>query len=119
MIELLVAVVEAFLCYLLLGYFIENCVKVTPYAEKVLGIIGVYFDVPHQLLILYSTFIKHLRGRGGGGWEYSGATRQLFVDFSKAKYSGRREIYIIFPLRLNPHETTAVNTLCRYVRIDI
>ena len=55
----------------------------------------------------------------GGGWEYSGATRQLFVDFNKAKYSGRREIYIIFPLRFNPRETTAVNTWCRYVWIDI
>jgi hypothetical protein len=52
-------------------------------------------------------------------WEYSGATRRLVGDFNKAKYSGRREIYIIFPLRLNPHETAAVNTLCRYVRIDI
>jgi hypothetical protein len=116
MIELIVAVVEAYLCYLLLGYFIEYCVKVTPYAEKVLGIISVYFDVPHQLLILYSAFIKHLRE---GGWEYSGATRQLFVDFNKAKYLGSREIYIIFPLRFNPHETTAVNTWCRYVWVDI
>ena len=45
-------------------------------------------------------------------WEYSGATRRLVGDFNKAKYSGMREIYTI-PLRLSPHETAAVNTLCR------
>ena len=84
--------------------------KVTPYAENVLGTISVYFDVPNQLLILYSAFIKYLKKKK---WKYSGATRRLVGDFNKAKYSDRREIYIIFPLRLNLHETTAVNTLCR------
>lgn len=93
-----------------IAYFIEYCVKVTLYADKVLGVISVYFDVPLQLLILYSTFIKHLRG-GNGNTVVQHVS--YFVYFNKAKYSGRREIYIIFPLRLNPNETTAVNTLCR------
>ena len=67
--------------------------KVTPYSEKVLGIISVYFDVPHHLLILYSAFVKHL-GRGGG-WDYSGATRRVVGNFNKAKYSGRTVIYTV------------------------
>jgi hypothetical protein len=45
--------------------FVEYCVKVTPYAEKLLGIVSVYFDVTYQLLILYSGFVKHLRKKMG------------------------------------------------------
>jgi hypothetical protein len=38
--------------------------RLTPHAEKLLGIIGVDFDVTGQLPIIYSAFLKYLRKNG-------------------------------------------------------
>jgi hypothetical protein len=60
--------------------------------RKLLGIIGVGFDLTGQLLIAYSAFIKYLRKK----WDYNETVKQLFIDFKKAHDSVRREVlYII------------------------
>jgi len=33
--------------------------SLTPYAEEIVGIISVDFEVPGQLLIIYSAFVKY------------------------------------------------------------
>jgi hypothetical protein len=38
--------------------------RLTPYAEEIIGIISVDFDVTGQLLIIYSAFVKYLRKNG-------------------------------------------------------
>jgi hypothetical protein len=38
--------------------------RLTPYAEEMLGIIRVDFDVTGQLLIIYSAFVKYLSKMG-------------------------------------------------------
>jgi len=38
--------------------------RLTPYAEKIIGIISVNIDITGQLLIIYSVFIKYLRENG-------------------------------------------------------
>jgi hypothetical protein len=53
---------------------------------KLLGIISVNFDVTHELLIIHSVFVKHLRKK----LEYRDAVRLLFVDFKKAYASVTR-----------------------------
>ena len=46
--------------------------------RKLLGTIKVDFDILHQLLIIYSAFVKETK------WEYNEAAHQLFIDFKKA-----------------------------------
>jgi hypothetical protein len=35
--------------------------RLTPYAEEIIGVIGVDFDATGQLLTTYSAFVKYLR----------------------------------------------------------
>jgi len=62
--------------------------RLTPYAEKSLGIISVDFNATGQLLIIYSAFVTPLKKK----WEYSEAVHQLFIDFRKAYASFRWEV---------------------------
>jgi hypothetical protein len=55
---------------------------------KLLGIIGVGFDVPDQLLIRFPAFVRYWRKK----WEYNETVHQLFIDFKKAYDSVRREV---------------------------
>jgi hypothetical protein len=55
---------------------------------KLLGIIGVGFDVMDQLLIRFSAFTRYWRKK----WEYNETVHQLFVDFKKAYASVRRGV---------------------------
>jgi hypothetical protein len=55
---------------------------------KLLGIIGVGFNVTDRLLIRYFAFVKYWRKM-----EYSETVHQLFIDFKKAYDSVRREIF--------------------------
>jgi hypothetical protein len=97
MIEPIVAVVEAYLYQLYSVFYRVLCDGNTICRES----IGDYQCVFRRTTSTADPIfrIRQTLGEGRGGWEYSGATRRLVGDFSKAKYSGRREIYIIFPLR--------------------
>jgi len=53
---------------------------------KVLGIMGVDFDVTEQQLIRYFVFVKYWRENGN-----IGTAHQLFIDFEKAHDSVRTE----------------------------
>jgi len=67
--------------------------------RKLLGIIGVDFDVTGQLLIKYSAFIKHLRRK----WEYNEAVNQLFIDLKNTCVSAGMEVlYNISPSLVSP-----------------
>jgi hypothetical protein len=55
---------------------------------KLLGIISVGFDIPYQLLIRFSAFVRYWRKK----WEYNETVHQLFIDFKKAYDSVRREV---------------------------
>ena len=46
--------------------------------RQFLGIMSVDFDVRCQLLIIYSAFVKHVKGI------YNEAVHQVFSDFKKA-----------------------------------
>jgi len=50
--------------------------RVTPYAEKILGIISVDFDVTGELLTIYSMSIKYLEKKK---WVYNEVMHQLFI----------------------------------------
>jgi hypothetical protein len=56
--------------------------------RKLLGIISVEFDATGQLLIIYYAFIKHSNKK----WVYNEAVHLLFIDFTKAYDSVRREV---------------------------
>jgi hypothetical protein len=38
--------------------------RLTPYAEEIIGVISVDFDVTGQILFIYSAFVKYLRKNG-------------------------------------------------------
>jgi hypothetical protein len=53
-----------------------SSLKLTPYIDKITGIINVDFNILGQLLIRYSIFVRYWRKR-----EYNGTVYQLFMDF--------------------------------------
>jgi hypothetical protein len=55
---------------------------------KLLGIIGVCFDVTDQLPISFSIFLRYCRKT----WEHDEIINQVFIDFKKAYDSVRREV---------------------------
>ena len=61
--------------------------RLTPYTEKLLGIISVDFDITHQLLNIYSAFIKFFRNNGNTMGQYSSH------DCEKADVSGTKDLY--------------------------
>jgi hypothetical protein len=55
---------------------------------QLLGIISVDFSVTDQLQIRSFAFVGYCRKK----WEYNETVHQLFIDFSKAHDSVRREV---------------------------
>jgi len=70
---------------------------------KLLGIISMDFDATGQIVIIYPAFIKYLRKKQ----EYNEAVHQLFIDFTKAYDSVRREV--LYNILIDHHETGKVN----------
>jgi hypothetical protein len=60
--------------------------RLTPYVEKILGIVSVNFNATIQLLILYCAFVKHLRKNGNKMMHH------LIIDFKKSYDSVTREV---------------------------
>jgi len=58
--------------------------RLTPYAEKLLGIMSVNFNSTSQLLILYCAFVKESRRNENN--------MKLCTDFKKSYNSVRREV---------------------------
>jgi hypothetical protein len=55
---------------------------------KLLGTMRVDSDVTDLLLITFSAFVRYWKK----GWEFNETVHQLFIDFKKAYYSGRRQV---------------------------
>jgi hypothetical protein len=76
--------------------------RLSPYADEIVGVISVGFNITHQLLIRYSCICQILEQK----WEYNVTVHQLFIDFKIACDSVRRkEQHYIFtesggPLKL-------------------
>jgi hypothetical protein len=58
--------------------------RLTPYADKLLGIINVDLDVTDQKLTRHTYSIRQILEKM---WDYNGAVHQLFINFEKAYVS--------------------------------
>jgi len=73
--------------------------KLTPYAEKLLGIITVDFDATDQLLTICSVVVKYMRKK----LKYNRPVHQHFIDFKKACDSVRREVFYKILIEFSIH----------------
>jgi hypothetical protein len=85
--------------------------KLTVYAEEILGIVSVDLNVTGQLMIICSAFVKYIRKK----WENNEKVHQLFIDFKNGYDSVRREV--LYPYGNNKSNKMHLNKTFSRVRL--